>query len=358
MDPPNWNYRPSESSTPKVENGRHRIRIRQRSFYFNLEKSFSPLLAELAHMRAQSPLINKEIKPIKCLKKVPPALIQEFKQLKSKEEVIQLFQKCLEEDYQLHELIDFVLHYDEIPCFILAMSRDLAYLSPRREELEHELGSLDFKDVMKLKKYASKVFRYLYQPQDDKYPLPDLKIDPLFITNELVNETLDRIERIIKEIVDTEITFQNHLQKLLDFTPFLNSAYFDDFCKLYKSTCQIVNLLTRKPTIHSIENVLEVFSPQTINEHMILFLKPIHAIETLDSFFKECKEEDLRDLKVKNNKIGALDIIVMPMQRLLRYGILLESLSKTLPEGLLRKEIEKRGQYIKRWGDFANMKLA
>lgn len=346
-----WNVKPPEKTLPKQELGRHRVKIYQRSFY--ITDDFRSIFNNL-NLRPETTPTERVFK---TLKKLPPEFNEKLKKIASKEELTSLFHRSLQEEYELQDFIQPLLEKGDIPSYILAVSRDLTLLKPRSKELEEEFSTLNFTHSARLKEFYHLVLTKLYKPSETYFESPDLRLDPLFMGAGLINETLDKVEKVIQEITLTEEVFAENLEAFTHFQPLLEDSAYEMFLRLLESAKMNIALFKRKASVHPLENILEGFAPQNIESHLSLFIDPIKKFSSLDAHFKKLSEEILRNFELRNRKIGVFDCLLMPMQRVTRYPLLLEALLKVLPEGLAKSETEKRLAYLKKWVNFVNYKI-
>lgn len=208
---------------------------------------------------------------------------------------------------------------------------------------------------------------------------PDLEMFAVLLEeNSLVddpeNERLKKlIGHVLSEILDTEKEFRNKSALIAESTLFQalvkekvvveeeGDVVQKGWTEVVKSSEKLIGLLNRPSDTLSqqLKNCFLAFSPQEIESHMENINSLVCRFIEADRILKRIKESKKGEQMLLGfsavHRVEIVDIWIRPMQRLLRYNLLLTELQNRLKDEIAKEAMGKRISYLKQWSDAINL---
>lgn len=267
------------------------------------------------------------------------------------------------------KLFDLSLQYPglkekTIEIFILSTSRNLSLLYPRDKNLESKFLEISkalldstLTTFEKAKAISEEVFQKKENgfkqlrldmieketPLPEKMSLPNLIDDITFNSTEIINNPLDEIDKVLREILDTENHFNRQLKHLIGNPIFQLHQHHKDYqILLTASNCLIETLSKGQNEKERFLSVLDAFSADHSHPYFLAFKIPIQVGNEVCNWMKV-------------QKMDASDILIAPMQRVIKIKLLLERLDRTLHEGRAKCALNQRIQNVEKWLTLFNL---
>ncbi len=174
-------------------------------------------------------------------------------------------------------------------------------------------------------------------PLPAKMPLPNLQDDITFNSIQIFDNPLDTIDKILKELADTEIHFHKQLAALLNNSLFQLHPNYKDYKILATASNCIIETLSKGPDEKErFLSCLKAFSADHSHPYFLAFKIPIQISTEVSKWMAE-----------KNS--DAADILITPMQRVIKIKLLLERLDNTLNVGPAKAALSLRIQNVEKW---------
>lgn len=223
---------------------------------------------------------------------------------------------------------------------------------PSAMEKTHTFGKKVFETV----KEAISKLEELAKPRSHFTPIPALESDYTLNSPELVNPKLDRLDAAIAEILSSEKAFQERMASLLNFKPFEETPYFQDFKKLKEASELLIKKLPfNGSTADRAIKMLEAFNPSNMEQYLLVFVKPRKAFSALNVWAKKLSPAEIEDFKNNNQRLSIEDILIWPIQRALKITLLLQAVQAQTDSPLLKQAIDQRLSYLKAFNEYLNL---
>lgn len=174
-------------------------------------------------------------------------------------------------------------------------------------------------------------------PKPVKMALPNLLQDVTFNAIEIFDNPLDTIEKILKELLDTEHHFHAQLVVLLNNPIFQSHPNYKDYKILATAShCLIENLSKGIGEKERFLTCLETFSSDRSHPYFLAFKTPIQISNEVSKW-----------MSAQNTDLCS--VLISPMQRVVKIKLMLERLKTTCNVGPAREALEARISNVEKW---------
>jgi hypothetical protein len=283
-------------------------------------------------------------------------------------------------------------------AFILIMSKKLAMLFPKEESLlnefsevsevisaiqwsfqngtpEHEVVKTLLARVSELNHNIEKALKTSMERLSNDLVHLLIPHKGLSFTHNKVQEAQfpkgDRrkaIDNIIKELIRTELEYNQKIETIVNTTLFkelivqniIDSDEEKQLCegwaKLYEQSLKMVTNLNIAANM--VEGVLIAFSPQNIEEYMEAYKQIVCKFVCTNKIIQKIRSHPTGLQRIADHKVNRLDLVdiwIMPVQRPLRYPMLLKDLINCFEDLVVKKALSDRLNYVARWAKAINL---
>ena len=180
-------------------------------------------------------------------------------------------------------------------------------------------------------------------PLPAKMEMPNLAMDITFNSIQIIDNPLDTIDKILKELNDTEIHFHQQLTALLNNAVFQLHQNYKDYKILATASFFIAETLSKgKNEKEHFLSCMHAFSSEHSHPYFLAFKIPIQVTTEVSKW-----------MAAQNS--DAADILITPMQRVIKIKFFLERLSKTCNVGPAREALLIRIENVEKWITLYNL---